>query len=422
MVMQLQVFTHHQGELFAESVKLSEIARSHGTPTYVYSRAAMTAHYHAYSEALTGCDHQICYAVKANSNLAVLGVLAHLGAGFDIVSIGELERVLRAGGDASKVVFSGIGKQAHEIERALNVGIGCFNVESRAELERIQTIASTLDIRASVSLRVNPDVDANTHPYISTGLRENKFGIDMDEALDVYRAANAMSHIDVRGIDCHIGSQLTTIEPFLDALTIVLALIDTLAAEGITIHHLDLGGGLGVAYRPGEVVPTPGDYMKAVRAQLGSRALKIVVEPGRSIVANAGLLLTRVDLLKSTPSRHFAVVDAAMNDLIRPALYQAWQFIEPVQKSADQQGKPHIYDIVGPVCETGDFLGKGRELTLAPDDLLAIHGSGAYGFVMSSNYNSRMRAAEVMVDGDQVFTVRSRETLEDLWRGESLLP
>ena len=422
MVMQLQVFTHHQGELFAEGVKLSAIAKSHGTPTYVYSRAAITANYHAYSEALAGTHHQICFAVKANSNLAVLNVLARLGAGFDIVSVGELERVLRAGGDPAKVVFSGVGKQAHEIVRALEAGIGCFNVESRAELHRIQSLARAMDVMAPISLRVNPDVDANTHPYISTGLRENKFGIDMDEALPVYREAQAMSHIRICGIDCHIGSQLTALDPFLDALTRVLVLVDTLAAEGIVVDHLDLGGGLGVAYRPGEVVPTPDDYMKSVRAHLGDRELKILVEPGRSIVANAGVLLTRVDLLKSTPTRHFAVVDAAMNDLIRPALYQAWQFIEPVCKSRDPQGKPHIYDIVGPVCETGDFLGKGRELALAPDDLLAIHGSGAYGFVMSSNYNSRTRAAEVMVDDENAYTVRARESLEDLWRGESLLP
>jgi diaminopimelate decarboxylase len=420
MPMQLQVFTHHHGELHAEGVSLSSIARAQGTPTYVYSRAAISANYLAYHEALAGCAHQICFAVKANSNLAVLGVLAQLGAGFDIVSVGELERVLRAGGQASKVVFSGVGKQTHEIERALQAGIGCFNIESAAELQRISTVAVRLGKTASVSLRVNPDVDANTHPYISTGLRENKFGIDMDEALAVYREAMQLPGIQVVGIGCHIGSQLTTLEPFLDALARVLALADQLSAEGIVLQHLDLGGGLGVPYRPGEVVPTPADYMKAVRAVLGSRDLTLMIEPGRSIVANAGLLLTRVDLLKSTPSRHFAVVDAAMNDLIRPALYQAWQYIEPVH--TPPQGKMHVYDVVGPVCETGDFLGKARELALAPDDILAIHGSGAYGFVMSSNYNSRPRAAEVMVDGAQVYTVRARESLEDLWRGESLLP
>lgn len=418
MSMQLQVFTHHQGELCAEGVKLSAIAARYGTPTYVYSRAAITASYHAYTEALAGCNHRVCYAVKANSNLAVLNVLARLGAGFDIVSVGELERVLAAGGNPKGIVFSGVGKREDEIARALEVGIDCFNVESRAELQRIQTVAARLNCVAPVSLRVNPDVDANTHPYISTGLRENKFGIDMIEALDVYREAHAMSHIAIKGIDCHIGSQLTELTPFLDALERVLGLIDKLAADNIVIEHLDIGGGLGVAYRPGENPPTPGDYMKTLRAHLGDRALKILVEPGRSIVANAGVLLTRVDLLKSTPSHHFAVVDAAMNDLIRPALYQAWQHIEPVHPHA---GKSHVYDIVGPICETGDFLGKARELTLAADDLLAIHGSGAYGFVMSSNYNSRPRAAEVMVDGDKVFTVRARETLEDLWRGESIL-
>lgn len=419
MSMQLQVFTHHRGELCAEGVKLSDIAARYGTPTYVYSRAAITASYHAYTEALEGCAHRVCFAVKANSNLAVLNVLARLGAGFDIVSVGELERVLAAGGKPDGIVFSGVGKREDEIARALQIGIHCFNVESRAELQRIQTIAARLDIVAPVSLRVNPDVDANTHPYISTGLRENKFGIDMIEAVDVYREASKLSHIKIKGIDCHIGSQLTELSPFLDALEKVLALIDELAAENIVVEHLDLGGGLGVAYRAGDQPPTPGDYMKAVRAQLGDRKLTLLVEPGRSIVANAGVLLTQVDLLKSTPSHHFAVVDAAMNDLIRPALYQAWQNIESVKL---RDGKPHIFDVVGPICETGDFLGKARELTLDAGDLLAIHGSGAYGFVMSSNYNSRPRAAEVMVDGDQVFTVRARETLADLWRGESVLP
>jgi diaminopimelate decarboxylase len=418
MSMQLQVFTHHQGQLCAEGVKLADIAQRYGTPTYVYSRAAITANYHGYTEALAGCDYRVCFAVKANANLAVLNVLARLGAGFDIVSVGELERVLRAGGDPSGVVFSGVGKREDEIARALAVGIYCFNVESRAELQRIQSVAAGLGIIAPVSLRVNPDVDAQTHPYISTGLRENKFGIDMIEALDVYREAAGLSHIRVVGIDCHIGSQLLNLEPFLDALERVLGLIDTLAAEGIAIEHLDLGGGLGVAYRDTDHPPTPSDYMKAVRARLGDRALKLLIEPGRSIVANAGVLLARVDLLKSTPSHHFAVVDAAMNDLIRPALYQAWQKIESVHEHA---GKSHVYDIVGPICETGDFLGKARELTLDAGDLLAIHGSGAYGFVMSSNYNSRPRAAEVMVDGDQVHTVRARETLDDLWRGESVL-
>ncbi|MBK8102889.1 MAG: diaminopimelate decarboxylase [Cellvibrionales bacterium] len=419
MSTQLQTFTRHQGELRAEDVTLTEIAARYGTPTYVYSRAAITANYHAYTDALQGCDHRVCFAVKANSNLAVLNVLARLGAGFDIVSVGELERVLAAGGDPSGVVFSGVGKREDEIARALEVGIYCFNVESRAELQRIQTVAASMNKIAPVSLRVNPDVDANTHPYISTGLRENKFGIDMLEALDVYREAAQLSHIRIKGIDCHIGSQLLELTPFLDALDRVLGLIDQLAAEKIVVEHLDIGGGLGVVYRPGEAAPTPSDYMKALRAQLGDRPLKILVEPGRSIVANAGVLLTRVDLLKSTPSHHFAVVDAAMNDLIRPALYQAWQSIEPVR---EHEGRSHIYDVVGPVCETGDFLGKARELIIDAGDLLAVFGSGAYGFVMSSNYNSRPRAAEVMVDGEQVFTVRQRETLADLWRGESLLP
>lgn len=412
-------FSRRDGELHVENVALSTIAARYGTPTYVYSRAAITAHYRAYTEALQGCAHRVCFAVKANSNLAVLNVLAKLGAGFDIVSVGELERVLAAGGDASGVVFSGIGKREDEIARALEVGIHCFNVESRAELLRIQKVAAEKNVVAPISLRVNPDVDANTHPYISTGLRENKFGIDMDVALSVYREAAQLSHIAIKGIDCHIGSQLTDITPFLDALDRVLGLIDQLAADNIIVEHLDIGGGLGVSYRAEEVAPTPGEYMRAVREKLGARPLKIIIEPGRSIVANAGVLLTRVDLLKSTPSHHFAVVDAAMNDLIRPALYQAWQFIEPVRERAE---KTQVFDIVGPVCETGDFLGKARELALAADDLLAIHGSGAYGFVMSSNYNSRPRAAEVMVDGEQTFTVRQRETLADLWRGESTLP
>lgn len=415
----LPVFSRHDGELSMENTPLTAIADKHGTPTYVYSRAVITANYRAYGDALTGCSHQICYAVKANSNLAVLNILARLGAGFDIVSVGELARVLAAGGDASRVVFSGIGKQAHEIKRALQAGIYCFNVESHAELLLIARVAAELELVAPVSLRVNPDVDAQTHPYISTGLRDNKFGIDMDEALAVYHEAHLLPSISVIGIDCHIGSQITTLAPFLDALKRVLVLIDTLAAEGIHLHHLDLGGGLGVVYRGHETPPTPAEYMHAVRAVLADRPLKLLIEPGRSIVANAGVLLTRVDLLKSTPTRRFAVVDAAMNDLIRPALYQAWQFIEPVRTRAT---KPELFDIVGPVCETSDFLGKARELALEAGDLLAIHGSGAYGFVMSSNYNSRPRAAEVMVDGKHIFCVRERETLTDLWRGESLLP
>ncbi len=412
-------FDYHADGLHAEGVPLARIAAEYGTPTYVYSRAALTAAWLEFTYELKGHDALVCYAMKANSNLAVLDTFARLGAGFDIVSVGELERVLAAGGDPSGVVFSGVGKREDEIARALEVGIHCFNVESRAELQRIQTVAARMNKIAPVSLRVNPDVDANTHPYISTGLRENKFGIDMLEALDVYREAAQLSHIRIKGIDCHIGSQLLELTPFLDALDRVLGLIDQLAAEHIVVEHLDIGGGLGVVYRPGEAAPTPSDYMKALRAQLGNRTLKILVEPGRSIVANAGVLLTRVDLLKSTPSHHFAVVDAAMNDLIRPALYQAWQCIEPVR---EHEGRPHIYDVVGPVCETGDFLGKARELVIDAGDLLAVFGSGAYGFVMSSNYNSRPRAAEVMVDGEQVFTVRQRETLTDLWRGESLLP
>lgn len=417
----IQVFTRREGALYAEGVALTDIAKRFGTPCYVYSRAAITCNYLAYSQALAGTHHRVCFAVKANSNLAVLNVLARLGAGFDIVSVGELERVLTAGGDPSGIVFSGIGKREHEIARALEVGISCFNVESLAELERIQTVAERLGKTAPISLRVNPNVDAQTHPYISTGLRENKFGIAMEEAPEVYRRARQLANIQIKGIDCHIGSQLLEISPFIDALKLVLALVDQLAAEGIEIEHLDLGGGLGVAYQPDQRAPTPAEYMQQVLPLLRDRRLKIVVEPGRSIVANAGVLLTEVDLLKSTEVRNFAVVDAAMNDLIRPALYQAWQNIEPVLSPSPERAR-QTFDIVGPVCETGDFLGKDRELALAAGDLLAIFGAGAYGFVMSSNYNSRPRAAEIMVDGDKAFIVRERETVASLWAGESVLP
>ena len=419
--MSIEVFARREGELYAEGVALAEIAKRFGSPTYVYSRAAITYNYLAYAQALQGVAHRVCFAVKANSNLAVLNVLAKLGAGFDIVSVGELERVIAAGGDPSGVVFSGIGKREPEIARALEVGIDCFNVESAAELERIQVVAARLNKVAHVSLRVNPNVDAQTHPYISTGLRENKFGISMEEAFEVYLHAHELPNIAVKGIDCHIGSQLLDTSPFLDALKIVLELVDKLKAAGIEIEHLDLGGGLGVSYQPGQVAPTPAEYIAQVMPLLKDRRLKILVEPGRSIVANAGVLLTEVDLLKSTEARNFAVVDAAMNDLIRPALYQAWQNIEPVKlPAADAEHK--TFDIVGPVCETGDFLGKDRELSLVPGDLLAIFGSGAYGFVMSSNYNSRPRAAEIMVDGDKCFVVRERETIASLWAGESVLP
>lgn len=414
----MQAFTSRDGQLFAEGVALSAIAERFGTPTYVYSRAHIEAQYRAYADALTGMPHLVCFAVKANSNLGVLNVLARLGAGFDIVSRGELERVLAAGGEPAKIVFSGVGKTRDDMRRALEVGVHCFNVESVDELERLQVVAAEVGKTASISLRVNPDVDAGTHPYISTGLKENKFGIDIEQAPAVYARAAALPNLKVVGVDCHIGSQLTTLPPFLDALERLLALVDQLAAQGIHIQHLDLGGGLGVQYRD-EQPPLAGDYIAAVRERLKGRELALVFEPGRSIVANAGVLLTRVEYLKHTAHKDFAIVDAAMNDLIRPALYQAWMDVTPVQP---RQGEARAYDLVGPICETGDFLAKDRELVLAEGDLLAVRSAGAYGFVMSSNYNTRGRAAEVLVDGEQAHPVRRRETLEELYAGESLLP
>ncbi|WP_374289059.1 diaminopimelate decarboxylase [Pseudomonas fluvialis] len=414
----MQAFHNRDGQLFAEGVALSAIAERFGTPTYVYSRAHIEAQYRAYADALAGMPHLVCFAVKANSNLGVLNVLARLGAGFDIVSRGELERVLAAGGEPGKIVFSGVGKTRDDMRRALEVGVHCFNVESVDELERLQLVAAELGKTASISLRVNPDVDAGTHPYISTGLKENKFGIDIEQAPAVYARAAELANLRIVGVDCHIGSQLTSLPPFLDALERLLALIDQLAAQGIQIQHLDLGGGLGVQYRD-EQPPLAGDYIAAVRERLKGRALALVFEPGRSIVANAGVLLTRVEYLKHTAHKDFAIVDAAMNDLIRPALYQAWMDVTPVQP---RDGQARQYDLVGPICETGDFLAKGRELVLAEGDLLAVRSAGAYGFVMSSNYNTRGRAAEVLVDGAQVFEVRRRETIEELYAGESLLP
>ncbi|WP_278956788.1 diaminopimelate decarboxylase [Aquipseudomonas alcaligenes] len=414
----MQAFTSRDGQLFAEGVALSAIAERFGTPTYVYSRAHIEAQYRAYADALAGMPHLVCFAVKANSNLGVLNVLARLGAGFDIVSRGELERVLAAGGEPAKIVFSGVGKTRDDMRRALEVGVHCFNVESVEELERLQLVAAELGKTASISLRVNPDVDAGTHPYISTGLKENKFGIDIEQAPAVYARAAELANLRIVGVDCHIGSQLTSLPPFLDALERLLALIDQLAAQGIQIQHLDLGGGLGVQYRD-EQPPLAGDYIAAVRERLKGRELALVFEPGRSIVANAGVLLTRVEYLKHTAHKDFAIVDAAMNDLIRPALYQAWMDVTPVQP---RDGQARQYDLVGPICETGDFLAKGRELVLAEGDLLAVRSAGAYGFVMSSNYNTRGRAAEVLVDGEQAFEVRRRETLAELYAGESLLP
>ncbi|MDH4563034.1 MULTISPECIES: diaminopimelate decarboxylase [unclassified Pseudomonas] len=414
----MDAFTYRDGELFAEGVALSDIAARFGTPTYVYSRAAIEAGYKAYADALAGNAGMVCYAVKANSNLGVLNLLARLGAGFDIVSSGELERVLAAGGDASRIVFSGVGKSRDDMRRALEAGVHCFNVESRNELERLQNVAAAMEMKAPVSLRVNPDVDAGTHPYIATGLKENKFGISIDEAEAVYVQAASLPNLDVIGVDCHIGSQLTSLEPFLDALDRLLALIDRLNERGIKIRHLDLGGGLGVRYRD-EQPPLPGEYIQAVRQRIKGRNLELLFEPGRSIVANAGVLLTQVEYLKHTEQKDFAVIDAAMNDLIRPALYEAWMDVVPVQPHS---GAERTYDLVGPICETGDFLARERNLVLAEGDLLAIRSAGAYGFVMSSNYNTRGRAAEVLVDGEQAFEVRRRETIEDLYAGESLLP
>ncbi|HKM36265.1 MAG TPA: diaminopimelate decarboxylase [Thiopseudomonas sp.] len=414
----MQAFTYQNGELHAEQVALSAIAQQFGTPTYVYSRAHIEAQYRSYTDGLQGVEHLVCFAVKANSNIAVLNILARLGAGFDIVSVGELERVLAAGGLPERMVFSGVGKTREEMQRALEVGVHCFNVESVDELDRLQDVAAQMGVIAPVSLRVNPDVDAGTHPYISTGLKDNKFGIDINIAESVYQHAATLSNLEIKGVDCHIGSQLTTLAPFLDALDRVLVLVDRLAEHGIAIRHLDLGGGLGVRYQD-EQPPCAGEYMAAVRARVAGRDLALVFEPGRYIVANAGVLLTQVEYLKHTEHKDFAIVDAAMNDMLRPALYQAWMDVQAVKP---RSGATHCYDIVGPVCETGDFLAKERDMTLAEGDLLALCSAGAYGFVMSSNYNSRGRAAEVVVDGEQAHLVRRRETIEELFAHESLLP
>ncbi|EGR0909843.1 diaminopimelate decarboxylase [Vibrio parahaemolyticus] len=407
------------GQLWAEDVPLQALAEQYGTPLYVYSRATLERHWKAFDSAVGQHPHLVCYAVKANSNLGVLNALARLGSGFDIVSGGELERVIAAGGDAKKVVFSGVGKTPAEMKRALELGIKCFNVESEPELERLNKVAGELSVIAPISLRINPDVDAKTHPYISTGLRDNKFGIAFDRAPEVYQFAQSLPNLNVQGIDCHIGSQLTSIDPFIDATDRLLALIDDLKAQGINIRHLDVGGGLGVVYRD-ELPPQPSDYAKALLGRLENHQdLELIFEPGRAIAANAGILLTRVEFLKHTEHKNFAIIDAAMNDLMRPALYQAWQDIVPV---SPRNGEPQTYDLVGPICETGDFLGKDRALALQEGDLLAVRSAGAYGFVMSSNYNTRTRAAEVMVDGNQSHLVRQREELTSLWQLEQILP
>jgi diaminopimelate decarboxylase len=412
-------FDYKNGELFAEQVSVTEVVKEYGTPSYIYSRATLERHWHAFDSAFEGLAHSVCYAVKANSNLAVLNVLAKLGSGFDIVSAGELARVLAAGGQAERTVFSGVGKTVAEINYALEEGVRCFNVESISELSRINDVAGSVGVRAPISIRVNPDVDAQTHPYISTGLKENKFGIAIEHAEAVYQQAHAMANINVVGIDCHIGSQLTTVSPFVDALKRVLTLIDVLAEQGIKLLHLDIGGGLGITYQD-ETPPSPAEYSAAMRELLEDRDLEILLEPGRAIAGNAGILVTKVEFLKPTEDRHFAIVDAAMNDLLRPALYQSWQEIQPViqQSTADK----HHYDIVGPICETGDFLGKDRLLAIQEGDLLVIRSAGAYGFTMSSNYNSRPRTAEVMVDGDVSHLIRERETIESLYAGEHVLP
>lgn len=415
----MDYFEFRDGQLFAEEVAVSDLAQQYGSPCYVYSRATIERHWHAFDDALAGQRHLVCYAVKANSNIAVLNLLARLGSGFDIVSVGELERVIKAGGDPAKVVFSGVAKRADEMRRALALGIKCFNVESLAELERLNGVAAEMGVMAPVSVRVNPDVDAQTHPYISTGLKENKFGIAIEQARAVYRQAAVMGNIHITGVDCHIGSQLTQVAPFVDALDRVLLLIEELRLDGIHIDHLDIGGGLGIRYKS-ETPPQPAEYAAAIKQRLHNSGLELLVEPGRAIVGNAGILVTRVDHLKSSGDKHFAIVDAAMNDLLRPALYSAWMDIVAVNPRANVAAQE--YDIVGPVCETGDFLGKERLLALAAGDLLAVRGAGAYGFSMSSNYNSRPRLAEVMVDGGQAHLIRRRETVEELFAHEALLP
>ncbi len=412
-----EYFSYQQDRLFAENVPLEDIARRFGTPCYVYSRAALTDGYRQFAKAFKSREHLICYAVKANSNLAILNLFARLGAGFDIVSGGELQRVLAAGGTANKVVFSGVGKSEAEMRQALEAGILCFNVESSSELDSLNMVAGSMGKVAPISLRVNPDVDAKTHPYISTGLKQNKFGVAYTEALALYRKAAAMPHLRVTGMDCHIGSQLTETSPFIAAAEKVLALVDLLAASGIVLEHLDLGGGLGIRYDD-ETPPSIAEYAKALLGALQGRSEKIIVEPGRVLVGNAGVLLTRIEYLKHGEEKNFAIVDAAMNDLMRPALYDAWHAILPVRK---REGETQQYDVVGPICETGDFFGHAREMAVDKGDALAVMSAGAYGMSMSSNYNSRPRAAEVMVDGSVVHLVRERETVSQLYAAEKII-
>jgi diaminopimelate decarboxylase len=410
-------FNYHGDDLYAENVPLSDIARRFGTPCYVYSRAALSDGYHQFAEALQGREHLVCFAVKSNSNLAILNLFARMGAGFDIVSGGELQRVLAAGGAANKVVFSGVGKSEAEMRQALEAEILCFNVESAPELERLNAVAGSMGKVAPVSLRVNPDVDAKTHPYISTGLKQNKFGVAYTEAFDLYRQAADMPHLRVSGIDCHIGSQLTETSPFIAAAEKVLALVDRLKAAGIVLEHIDLGGGLGIRYDD-ETPPVIADYAKALLAVLQDRSEKLIVEPGRVLVGNAGVLLTRIEYLKHGEEKNFAIVDAAMNDLMRPALYDAFHAIRPVRRNGAAEQE---YEVVGPVCETGDFLGHARRLGVAAGDVLAVMSAGAYGMSMSSNYNTRPRAAEVMVDGASVHLIRERETVKQLYAAERIV-
>ena len=412
-------FEYKNQQLFAEDVAIADIISEHGTPAYIYSRATLERHWHAFDNAFGSHPHLICFAVKSNSNIALLNVMAKLGSGFDIVSQGELERVLAAGGEASKVVFSGVAKSHSEIERALDVGIRCFNVESIPELHRINEVAGKMGKIAPISLRVNPDVDAKTHPYISTGLKENKFGVSVQQAREVYRLAKTLPNVKITGMDCHIGSQLTELQPFLDATDRLIVLMEQLKEDGIELHHLDLGGGLGVPYN-GEEPPHPTEYTEALLAKLKNYPnLEIILEPGRAISANAGILVTKVEYLKSNEDRNFAIVDTGMNDMIRPALYEAYMQITEVNQSLDREKA--VYDVVGPICETSDFLGKGRELAIAEGDLIAMRSAGAYGATMSSTYNSRPQAVEILVDGAKAHLIKARADFVDLWRLEKLI-
>ena len=416
----MDFFQYKNNQLMAENLPVKQLAEQFGTPLYIYSKATLERHWHAFDNAFGEHPHLVCFAVKSNPNIAILNVMAKLGSGFDIVSQGELERVLAAGGDAAKVVFSGVAKSYQEIARALEVNIRCFNVESEAELLRINQIAGDMGKIAPISLRVNPDVDAHTHPYISTGLKENKFGVSVEQAREVYKVAATLPNIKIVGMDCHIGSQLTELQPFLDAVDRLIVLMEQLKQDGIHLKHLDLGGGLGVTYTD-ETPPHPTDYAKALWEKLSAFSeLEIIVEPGRAITANAGILVTKVEYLKSNESRNFAIVDAGMNDMIRPALYQAYMNILEIDRTLAREEK--MYDVVGPICETSDFLGKQRKLAIAEGDYLAQRSAGAYGASMSSNYNSRPRTAEVMVDGDKAYLIRRREALNELWQLESLLP